>query len=214
MKKIYVLCGDVHHDDNVTKKMLENALGDDFILLTNPDEFPWDEMDEKVDLYISVKETNTTYKEDGTLDSWITPHREKMLCDYVSRGGGALFLHCGLVGYPVDSLYHRLSGGVFIEHPPIMETTYVPIKREHPIMKGVEYIKGNDEKYFCHIDVSEVDIFMCGDDPTHAGTIAGWCKEIGLGRTVSVTPGHTFDIADNPNMIRLIQNSINWLKRK
>ena len=39
MKKIYALCGDVHHDDNVTKKMLENALGDDFILLTKEEVF-------------------------------------------------------------------------------------------------------------------------------------------------------------------------------
>ena len=80
-------------------------------------------------------------------------------------------------------------------------------------MEGVEVFSGEDEKYYCHIDVQKVDIFMCGDDPVHAGSISGWCRTIGKGRTVSVTPGHTFEIVENPNMIKILFNAVKWLNQ-
>lgn len=212
MRKVYALYGDCHHEDSVTKACLRSVFGENMVFTNNPEDVPWDDMENQVELYVSMKETNTTLKEDGTIDQWITPEREAALYRFVENGGSALFVHCGLVGYPVDSLYHKLSGGVFIEHPPIMNVTYVPIKKEHPIMVGVENFSGTDEKYFCHIDVSRVDIFMCGEDPVHAGTISGWCQKIGRGRTVSVTPGHTFEIVENPNMIRILENAVRWVK--
>ena len=143
-----------------------------------------------------------------------TPEREQALYRFVEHGGAALFIHNGLVGFGTRSLYHHLTGGVFIEHPPLMRTNYVAIKKDHPIMKGVQPFSGEDEKYFCHIDVADVDIFLGGDDPEHAGTIAGWCKTVGKGRTAAVTPGHTFEIVENPNMTRLIQNAAAWALEK
>jgi type 1 glutamine amidotransferase len=93
-----------------------------------------------------------------------------------------------------------------------MPVTYVPIKKDHPIVAGVENFTGMDEKYFCHIDVADVDdIFLCGDDPTHPGSIAGWCRTVGKGRTAAVTPGHTFEIVENPNMTRLVKNAAAWV---
>ena len=211
MKKVYALYGDCHHEDPVTEACLRAVFGDTMVFTSNPEDVPWDDLSNQVALYVSMKETNTTLKADGTIDDWITPEREQALYDYVAQGGKALFVHCGLVGYGTDSLYHKLSGGVFIEHPPLMQTTYVPIKKEHPIMAGVEPFAGEDEKYFCHIDVIDSDIFLCGDDPVHAGSIAGWCRRIGAGRTVSVTPGHTFEIVENQNMIRMLKNAVDWL---
>lgn len=212
MKKIYALYGDVYHEGPVEEAYLRAVFGEDMVFTSNPDEVPWDNMENEVLMYVSTKENNYTTK-DGVLDSWITPEREKALYDYVQNGGKALFIHAGLVGYEPDSVYHKLSGGVFIQHPPLMNTTYVPVRNGHPITEGVENFSGMDEKYFCHIDVAEVDIFMHGDDPVHQGSIAGWCKEIGKGRTVAVTPGHTFEIAEDPNMIRLLKNSVQWLNK-
>ena len=214
MKRIYALCGDVHHDDAVTEECLRSVFGDQMIFTSNPDDVPWDDLENQVELYVSMKENHTTLKEDGTLDDWITPERENALYRYVERGGSALFVHCGLVGYPTDSVYHKLAGGVFLEHPPIMTVTYVPIKPDHPIAAGVQPFSGVDEKYFCHIDVADVDIFMCGDDPVHAGTISGWCKIVGQGRTVSVTPGHTFEVVRDPNMKKLLANAVKWLNER
>jgi len=213
MKKIYALYGDCHHDDPVTERCLRAVFGDNMVFTSNPDDVPWDDMENQVEMYVSMKENNTTLKSDGTIDCWITPERENALYRYVENGGKALFVHCGLVGYAPDSVYHKLSGGVFIEHPPLMQTTYVPIKKDHPIMEGVEVFSGEDEKYYCHIDVQNVDIFMCGDDPVHAGSISGWCRMIGKGRTVSVTPGHTFEIVENPNMIKILFNAVKWLNQ-
>ncbi len=214
MKKIYALYGDCHHDENVVKKCLKNVFGENIIVTDDPSVIPWENMKEEVLLYVSMKESNTTLKDDGTVDVWITKEREDALYEFVSLGGAALFIHNGLVGFGTDSTYHKLTGGVFIEHPPIMNVTYTPIGRPHPITEGVGKITGEDEKYFCHIDVSDVDIFFGGEDPVHAGTIAGWCKNIGNGRTAAVTPGHTFEIVDNENMIRLVKNAADWVLKK
>lgn len=214
MKKIYGLYGDVHHDDDVVKRCLRLAFGEDIILTDSPADIPWDDLENQVALYVSMKESNTTPLADGTLDKWITPEREQALYRYVANGGAALFVHNGLVGFAPDSVYHQLTGGVFIQHPPLMQTTYVPIKKEHPIVQGVENFTGEDEKYFCHIDVADVDIFMCGDDPTYPGSISGWCRKVGKGRTAAVTPGHTYEIVENPNMVRLVRNAAAWVRER
>ena len=214
MKKIYGLYGDIHHDNEIVKTCLRAAFGDNIILTDNPDEIPWDDLENQVELYVSMKETNTSPRADGSIDHWVTDERAEALYHFVENGGAALFIHNGLVGFGTKSIYHKLTGGVFIEHPPLMPVTYVPIKRDHPITQGVNAFTGTDEKYFCHIDVSEVDIFFCGDDPVHAGTIAGWCKSVGQGRCAAVTPGHTYEIVENPNMIQLVKNAANWVLNK
>jgi len=210
VKKIYGLLGDVHHENSVITACLNAAFGDEIIITEKAEDIPWDDFDNQAALYISAKETNTSPLPDGTIEQWITPEREEALYRFVENGGAALFLHSGLVGFNIGSLYHELTGGVFIEHPPITAVTYVPVKRDHPIMKEIECFTGADEKYFCHINVSKVDVIMAGEDSVHAGNITGWCREIGKGRTVSLTPGHTFEIAQNPNMVKLLQNAANW----
>ncbi len=215
MKRIFGLYGDVHHDDEVVKACLRAAFGEEITLTSQMEDIPWDDLDRQVALYVSMKENNTTLKADGTIDNWLTPERQQALYDYVARGGAALFIHNGLVGFATDSPYHRLTGGVFIQHPPLTNVCYVPIRKEHPIVQGVENFTGEDEKYFCHIDVAEVEhIFLAGDDPVYPGSIAGWCKTIGKGRTASVTPGHTLGVATHPDMTRLIRNAVAWVLRR
>lgn len=215
MKKIFGLYGDIHHDDEVVKTCLRNVFGDQIILISNPDDLPWNDLEAQVALYVSMKETNTTPKPDGTINNWITPEREQALYDYVSNGGAALFVHNGLVGFGTDSVYHQLTGGVFIQHPPLMPVTYVPIKKEHPIVQGVNAFSGEDEKYFCHIDVAQVDdIFLAGDDPKFPGSISGWCKTIGKGRTAAVTPGHTLEVVNQPSMTQLVKNAAAWVLKE
>ena len=144
------------------------------------------------------------------MDHWITPEREQALYRYVEIGGGALFLHAGLVGIYLDSVYHKITGGAFLNHPPGTAVTYLPVNKSHPLLSGVEAFTELDEKYVCQID-PDVEVLLAGADGDHAGTISGWCKTLGKGRTVSFAPGHTLEVANNPNVKRFVKNAVAWL---
>lgn len=51
-----------------------------------------------------------------------------------------------------------------------------------------------------------------GGHSAEGGTsIAGWCRQIGKGRVASLTPGHTFDIVRQKELIRLVRNAASWV---
>lgn len=214
MKRIYGLYGDCHHDSCVVKACLQGVFGNEICLLEDPSQLPWDNLAGEVLLYVSMKETNTTQKPDGTVDHWITPEREQALWDYVHKGGAALFIHNGLVGFADRPLYRQLAGGLFLEHPPICRVTYSPAGRPHSITECVKPFEGEDEKYFCHISAPAESLFLCGQDIDHAATLCGWNQSFGNGRTAAVTPGHTFEIISDPNMQRLLKNAADWVLKR
>jgi type 1 glutamine amidotransferase len=44
--------------------------------------------------------------------------------------------------------------------------------------------------------------------------IAGWWQEVGKGRVVFFSPGHTAETMRNPNMQRLYRNAVRWLAKQ
>ena len=94
-----------------------------------------------------------------------------------------------------------------------MPVTYHPLNKTHPILAGVENFTEFDEKYICQVD-PDVEILLAGTDPDQQGTISGWCKTVGKGRTVSYAPGHTMEVAKNPQSKRFIKNAVEWLSFK
>lgn len=214
MKKIYGLYGDVHHDSAVVKACLRGLFGDEIILLENPDELPWGTLREDVLLYVSMKENQTTPDADGNIIDWITPEREAALWDFVHAGGAALFIHNGLVGFEGHEKYHALAGGMFVTHPPLCEITYAPLGEVCSLNEGVEPFSGPDEKYACAITAPEASFCLCGQDPVHPQTISGWYQTFGAGRTAAVTPGHTFEIVEHPQMQKLLRNAADWVLNK
>lgn len=210
MKKIYVIYNDVFHPLEVVKEALKGVLPEEPVYSIMGDEVPWDDMENKVKLYISFKSDNTTLNPKTGVDNFIYPEREKALYEYVKNGGKALFVHAGLVGYPLNSLYHEVVGGAFLIHPPEKDITYLPVNKDHPIMKDVEAFTVRDEKYTCQID-SDVTVLMVGADNEHAGTVSAWCKNLGKGKSVSFAPGHTIEAAQNKNARQFLCNAAKWL---
>jgi type 1 glutamine amidotransferase len=77
----------------------------------------------------------------------------------------------------------------------------------HPIVQGVVSFEANDEHYFCKVDMDHVTLFLCSI--SIAGTeIAGWCQELGRGRTCSITQGHTQAMLSK--MDKLLTNAADW----
>ena len=52
---------------------------------------------------------------------------------------------------------------------------------------------------------------MGGHSAEGGTSIAGWCHQVGKGRVASLTPGHTFDIVRQKELIRLVRNAASWV---
>ena len=210
MLPIYVLEKDNSHPGNVTREQINLTFGNRAIQTTDPADIPWDRLAESAALYVFEKE-NSIIQPDGTVWNWITPEREKALWEYVNDGGHVLFLHNGMVGFPMDSLWHQMAGGLFVRHPVIQNVKYAPLPKQHPILEGVKPFEGDDEHYFTRIRLDEVELLMGGHSAEGGTSIAGWCRQIGKGRVASLTPGHTFDIVRQKELILLVRNAASWV---
>lgn len=131
----------------------------------------------------------------------------------VEDGMGCIYVHAGLAWNEKDSPVGRLSGGRFASHPrPNKTVTCLPLPgAEHPILQGIEPFSARDEHYFCTVDLARVTPFLA--TVSDAGTeIGGWSQEIGKGRAVSLTPGHTPEMVNA--MFPLMQNAVRWCLRE
>lgn len=127
----------------------------------------------------------------------------------VEKGMGCIYVHAGLAWNEADSPVGRLAGGRFASHPrPNVTVACLPIPGlHHPIMEGVAPFSARDEHYFCTVDLARVTPFLA--TVSSAGTeIGGWSQEIGKGRAVSLTPGHTPQMVEA--MFPLMQNAVRW----
>jgi type 1 glutamine amidotransferase len=215
MKKIYMIMEDKWHKRDVIVPGMETALGaSNVTAVVDPAEFPWEKIKPGEAIFVSQKGENQELP-DGSRLKWITPEREKLLWDFVNAGGSALFIHCGTVLADAGELYRKLVGGIFLQHPKQCSVAYVPLKgphgEGHPIIDGVEPFTLDDEHYHCEVNAAAVTPFFTAGSAGNATVLAGWCQEIGKGRTVVLTPGHTLEVATNPNMSRLIRNAVSWL---
>lgn len=139
----------------------------------------------------------------------LTAEEQAELYAAVEAGMGCVYIHAGLAFNEKDSPVGRLSGGRFASHPrPNITVTCMPIPGiHHPIMECIEPFSAHDEHYFCTVDIDLVKPFMI--TVSSGGTeIGGWSQEIGRGRVVSLTPGHTPQMVEA--MYPLLQNTVQW----
>jgi type 1 glutamine amidotransferase len=213
MKKIYLLMEDVWHKRDVILPGMEAALGAGGCIATdNPEEIPWDTLERDASIFVSQKGNDMDLPGGGRL-FWINAERTQRLQGFVNAGGGLLFIHCGMVLGSADPLYRKLTGGIFLRHPEQCPVTYAPIRNSHPIVEGVEPFTVPDEHYYCELLVEDIHPFMISGSAGNPASLAGWCRESGAGRCVTLIPGHTREAAENPNMTRLIRNAVKWAAR-
>ena len=127
----------------------------------------------------------------------------------VEVGMGCLFVHAALSGFEKDTHLHALTLGRFISHQPqpIPVTSIAIPGIDHPIMKDFAPFTGDDEHYFCQINLAQVTPFLC--TLSELGTeIGGWSYVRGRGRVACVTPGHKGEIL--VKMVPLLKNAAEW----
>ncbi|MCZ2077354.1 MAG: ThuA domain-containing protein [Bryobacteraceae bacterium] len=144
---------------------------------------------------------------------WMTDEQQKAIWDFVERGGGFLALHNSQGLYPPGGLYYKLFGGDYGGHPEPYVFTIRVENRDHPVTAGIEDFEIFDEQHMVKYYLDREHLLLRSMARNNAAAAAGWWRELGQGRFVYLSPGHTPEALNHPMMQRLIRNSANWLLR-
>ncbi|GGA37125.1 ThuA domain-containing protein [Paenibacillus physcomitrellae] len=140
---------------------------------------------------------------------------QSLIVDKVRGGMGILFYHAGLVLIDEGSPFYReLNSGRFVHHPEQSDVTVSPLLGvSHPITEGVGEFRQNDEHYFCQVDVTRTRLLACATS-VHLTSVSVWCHDYGEGRVAGISQGHTLEMQNDPEMLKLTGNAIRWLTGK
>ncbi|MBP5248773.1 MAG: ThuA domain-containing protein [Lachnospiraceae bacterium] len=130
----------------------------------------------------------------------------EMLVKYVENGGALLVLHNGICISQNESL-KSLTGGSFVSHPEQEILKYTPLK--HEITEGIAPFSLKEEPYRFDFADSARTLLL---NYSYRGEEypAAWCREVGDGRVVYLSPGHTAEQFKEPEYRKLIRNSLLW----
>lgn len=206
-KQVVVIWNDYYHP----KEVLATAVAKWF----PPDQ--WDVrtterardlLDRESDPHLAVFLTNG--RPSGETD--LTFEEQSLIVAKVSAGMGILFYHAGLVLIPEEGPFYReLNSGRFVHHPEQCDVTVTPLANvKHPITEGVTPFTRNDEHYFCQVDVARTNLLACATSP-HLTAASVWCHDYGSGRVAGISQGHTHEMQNDAEMLKLTANAIAWL---
>jgi type 1 glutamine amidotransferase len=142
----------------------------------------------------------------------LTFEEQARIAVMVKDGMGILFYHAGLVLIPENGpFYQELNSGRFVHHPEQCDVTVTPLRNvRHPITEGVGAFRQNDEHYYCQVDVARTNLLACATSE-YLTAASVWCHDYGNGRVVGISQGHTFEMQNDADMVKLTSNAISWL---
>lgn len=204
-KKITVVWNDIYHFRETYQPIVERVFGKEYQVTVTDYIRPVVQAAEKPDLLVSF--TIGCGKPDN--NDHLRPEEQQVLLDAVKNGMGALFIHASMAVVEAGSPMYAITLGRFASHPKEHNPVFcceIP-GTNHPVMQGIKPFEAPDEHYFCNVDVEKATPFMA--TRSTAGTeIGGWSQELGKGRVISLTPGHTTAMIDK--MEPLFKNAVSW----
>ena len=144
---------------------------------------------------------------------WMTDEQQQAIWDFVNNGGAFLALHNSQGIYPPGGLYYKLFGGDYGGHPKPYTFTVRVEDKNHPVTAGVEDFQVFDEQHTVKYYLDREHMFLRTIAPDNLAAPGGWWRDMGKGRFVYMSPGHTPEALGHPMMQRLIRNSMRWLLR-
>ena len=212
-KRVYIVWNDFYHPQQTLQPLVEKIFPEDRFCI------------EKAYSYAGF----SAYKPDLLVQFAIgspAPSLEEQqeVARHVTDGGmGLIAFHAGLVLTGEDSPFlQKLGTAHFISHPERKdaalddphpeqcEVRVIPLRNVvHPVTAEVEPFCAWDEHYFVKMDVENTMLLACASS-VHGTTPCVWAHEAGKGRVVCVTQGHNPGMVEHPQMVRLMENAVNW----
>ncbi len=144
---------------------------------------------------------------------WMSEAQQQAIWDFVTGGGGFLALHNAQGLYPPGGLYYKLFGGDYGGHPTPYTFTVRVENHDHPVTAGVEDFRILDEQHLVKYYLDDAHLLLRTIAPDNTAAAGGWWREMGKGRFVYLSPGHTVEALNHPMVQRLIRNAVRWLLR-
>lgn len=147
-------------------------------------------------------------------DSWTEKLSLKQtagLLSFVSRGGGLLVLHNGIV---LQNRYEiaQLIGAKHTVNPPHRKLELRVVNADHDIMQGIEPFTIEDEPYKYEFDpfTERTVLLEYGSGEGDDWHPAAWAQSYGLGRVVYLMPGHDQPAFRHPEYRKLLLQAAKW----
>jgi type 1 glutamine amidotransferase len=139
-------------------------------------------------------------------------------------GKGMVFLHHSLASYQNWDLFHEILGGEYILPnmiPPedsLLASDYrhdeqvnvIILDHEHPVTTGLGNFTLLDEIYINYQVGAHVTPLLKTDHPLSTPVI-GWANKHGKSRVVYLQSGHDHHAFEDPNFLKLLKQSIEWV---
>lgn len=137
------------------------------------------------------------------------------LLDYVSSGGSVVALHFACSSFQDWNEYAVLLGRVWKQgvggHGPYGEFEVNIKDPEHPITKGLDDFKTEDELYSKLTGDEEIEVLASAySDWSERVEPIVFVKRYGEGRVVQNVLGHSMASKQNPSYQRLLINGVEW----
>ena len=204
--KILVICDDIYHHEEVIKEGLAFLCGEYGLTYAN------DPADCPPENYNAVILAKDNIKSKSNKEKWLTGDFENRLGDYISGGGGIIFLHAGIVICRESEIINNIAGCAFESHPEQCVVDFV-ITAENEITDGAVNFTEKDEHYFIDFHAPDADIFL-ESRSEHGTQHAGYTRSHGSGRVCVLTPGHNLNVFQNAQYQKIIRNAVNWCANK
>ena len=209
MKKLLVICHDYWHSGDVVAQglnFLQTENDYDLTVLRNMeniDLMSWSFADYHAILV--CKDNRNSYDDEG---EWLTATIAKKFTTYVETGGCLLVLHAGIVAPNSSPIFRELVGCGFEMHPDQCPVAYSPIGTAE-ITTNVNPFIEHDEHYKINIYATDITVFLDSKSEFFS-EIAGYYRNVGLGKVIVMSPGHNLPVWLNPQYQLLIKNVLSF----
>jgi len=143
------------------------------------------------------------------------------LTQAVRAGVGLAGFHGGMCDAFREAVeYQFMCGGQWVAHPgDIIDYRVNILRRDDPMMKGIEDFDYRSEQYYMHVDPSNEVLATTTFSGKHASWIEGvvmpvvWKRRHGKGRVFYSALGHVASEFDVPQMRTILQRGMVWAAR-
>ncbi|MFN8259084.1 MAG: ThuA domain-containing protein [Bacteroidales bacterium] len=154
----------------------------------------------------------------------ITEVQEKNLSECIKEGKPLVALHHSICAFDNWPEYINIIGGKYFHKPTVVNGTEYPacsyihdlefnvkiLNSEHPVTKGITDFQIFDETYKGFY-MNEKVIPLLGTDEPSSNKVIGWEWKYGKSKVVTLQSGHGVPTFKNPNYIKLLKQSIEWV---
>lgn len=141
------------------------------------------------------------------------------LVRFIREGGGLMYFHFTGGAFEDWPEYRQIAGRVwnpeFRGHDPYQEFTVQIVKKEHPVMRGIDDFRITDELYTCMDGERDIEVLAGAESSVDGKTYPmAFVFTEGEGRAFHTVLGHDGKAFEAPELTKMLQNAAIWCAKR